>query len=154
MTSFCGFLCLSTFFNNFQRRSVSLRQLSFSLKHADSGAVDVQVSLSIVGWRSLFNERTRWRRVLTIQLILLLLMPPLLMTVGVVSFLQKSKVKSVGRKCTVVLVDGSVCTAVCNVHCATFCITYNHRQLYRETKSSNTLHCVPHLHFKTQAVQY
>jgi len=53
------------------------------------------VSLSIVGWRSLFKERDRWRRVLTIQLVLLLLMPPMLMTVGVFSLLQKNTVKPV-----------------------------------------------------------
>jgi len=57
--------------------------------------VCVEVMLSIVGWRSLFNEPVRWRRVLTIQLILLLLMPPMFMTVGIVSLLQKSTVRSV-----------------------------------------------------------
>jgi len=55
----------------------------------------MQASLSIVCWRSLFKERSRWRRALTTQLILLLLMPAIMMTVGVMSLLQKSAVKSV-----------------------------------------------------------
>jgi len=55
----------------------------------------LQVSLSIVGYRSLFNEPERWRRVMAVQLVLLLLMPPSLMTVGVFSFLQQNNVRSV-----------------------------------------------------------
>jgi len=59
----------------------------------------LKVSLSIVAWRSLFSERNRWRSVMNMQLVLLLLMPPMLMSVGVVSLLQKSTVRSVGSRC-------------------------------------------------------
>jgi len=75
--------------------------------------IDVlQVSLSLVGWRSLFKERHRWRTVLAFQLILLLMMPALLMTVGIVSLLQRSTVKSVYIAAAVFAVER--CPSVCH----------------------------------------
>jgi len=55
----------------------------------------VQVSLSIVCWRAMFNDPNRWRNVMKMQLLLLLLMPASLISVGVFSFVQKNAVKPV-----------------------------------------------------------